>query len=85
MSFWVFYVVLAHEANRFHGPWISILIAGLECRAYPLSGGVCEAALAHVRDRVEAAYRRTNLFERRRQLMEDCATYLSGEDEVNFR
>ena len=52
---------------------------------YPLSGGVCEAALAHVRDRVEAAYGRTNLFERRRQLMEDCATYLSGEDEVNFR
>ena len=54
-------------------------------RVYPLSGGVCKAALAHVRDRVEAAYRRTNLFERRRQLMEDCATYLSGEDEVNFR
>ena len=54
-------------------------------RVYLLSGGVCKAALAHVRDRVEAAYRRTNLFERRRQLMEDCATYLSGEDEVNFR
>ena len=44
-----------------------------------------KAALAHVRDRVEAAYRRTNLFERRRQVMEDCATHLSGEDEVNFR
>ena len=32
---------------------------------------VCELALAHVhRDRVEAAYRRSDLFERRRALME---------------
>ena len=31
---------------------------------------VCEAALAHtVRDKTEAAYRRTDLFERRRELM----------------
>ena len=55
-------------------------------RVYPLSGGVCEAALAHtLKDRDEAAYRRTGPFELRRRLMEDCATYLSGEDEVNFR
>ena len=36
--------------------------------------------LAHVvQKRVEAAYRRTDLFERRRRLMEDWAAYLAGE------
>jgi len=40
---------------------------------------VAEAALAHVvQNRVEAAYRRTDLFERRRRLMEDWAEYLAG-------
>ena len=39
-----------------------------------------EAALAHVvRNRVEAAYRRTDLFDRRRRLMDDWAAYLAGE------
>ncbi len=39
--------------------------------------GVIEAALAHVvRNRVEAAYARSDLFERRRVLMEDWARYL---------
>ena len=38
---------------------------------------VAEAALAHVvRNQVEAAYRRTDLFERRRRLMDDWAAYL---------
>ena len=38
-----------------------------------------EAALAHkVRNQVEAAYRRTDLFERRRRLMDDWASYLAG-------
>ena len=41
---------------------------------------VAEAALAHkVRNRVEAAYRRTDLFERRRRLMNDWAAYLARE------
>ena len=41
---------------------------------------VIEAALAHVvQNRVEAAYRRTDLFERRRRLMKDWASYLAGE------
>ena len=41
---------------------------------------VIEAALAHVvQNRVEAAYRRTDLFDRRRRLMDDWAAYLSGE------
>ena len=39
---------------------------------------VIEAALAHVvRNRVEAAYARSDLFERRRRLMDDWAAYLS--------
>jgi integrase len=37
---------------------------------------VCEAALAHViEDRTEAAYRRGDLFEKRRKLMESWAVY----------
>ena len=41
---------------------------------------VIEAALAHVvQNRVEAAYRRTDLFERRRKLMDDWTAYLAGE------
>ena len=40
---------------------------------------VIEAALAHtVRNPTEAAYARSDLFERRRRLMDDWATYLSG-------
>ena len=39
---------------------------------------VVEAALAHVvRNKVEAAYRRTDLFQRRRRLMDDWAAYLA--------
>ena len=39
---------------------------------------VVEAALAHVvSNKVEAAYRRTDLFERRRRLMNDWAAYLA--------
>ena len=41
---------------------------------------VVEAALAHVvREKVEAAYRRSDLFERRRRLMNDWAAYLAGD------
>ena len=40
---------------------------------------VIEAALAHVvQNKVEAAYARSDLFERRRQLMGDWAEYLAG-------
>ena len=39
---------------------------------------VIEAALAHaVRNRVEAAYARSDLFERRRRLMDEWAAYLA--------
>ena len=47
-----------------------------ECTEAPRD--VCELALAHVnRDRVEAAYRRSDLFERRRTLMQQWADYLA--------
>ena len=40
---------------------------------------VIEAALAHVvRNRVEAAYVRSDVFERRRLLMDDWAAYLAA-------
>ena len=47
-----------------------------ECTETPRE--VCELALAHVnRDRVEAAYRRSDLFQRRRTLMQQWADYLA--------
>ncbi|MDE0450246.1 MAG: site-specific integrase [Gammaproteobacteria bacterium] len=50
-----------------------------ECTDTPRE--VCELALAHVnRDRVEAAYRRSDLFERRRALMQQWADYISAQD-----
>ena len=45
-----------------------------ETTAYP--GDVAEAALAHVvGDKVEAAYRRRDLFEKRGRLMDDWAAF----------
>ena len=47
-----------------------------ECTDAPRE--VCELALAHVNsDRVEAAYRRSDLFDRRRVLMHDWAAYVA--------
>ena len=44
---------------------------------------VVEAALAHVvQNKVEAAYARSDLFERRRRLMDDWSAYLAGERET---
>ena len=41
---------------------------------------VCEAALAHtVKDKAEAAYARSDLFDKRRKLMDAWATYLNPE------
>ena len=48
-----------------------------ECSEAPRD--VCELAVAHVStNRIEAAYRRTDLFERRRALMEQWAAFLFG-------
>ena len=52
-----------------------------ECSDAPRE--VCELALAHVNtNRIEAAYRRTDLFERRQLLMDEWAAYLDGEQRV---
>jgi integrase len=49
-----------------------------ECTGYPHE--VCEMALAHsVGNKVEAAYRRGDLFEKRRRLMVDWAEFCAGE------
>ena len=51
-----------------------------ECSDAPRE--VCELALAHVNsDRVEAAYRRTDLFERRRVLMEEWSRFVEDREE----
>ena len=43
---------------------------------------VAERALAHtVRDKVEAAYNRGTLFERRRRVMQAWADYVTGDDD----
>ena len=48
-----------------------------ECSDAPRE--VCELALAHVNtNSIKAAYRRTDLFERRRRLMDEWAAYLDG-------
>lgn len=48
-----------------------------ECTGYPHE--VCEMALAHtIENRAEAAYRRGDLFEKRRRLMDDWALFCSG-------
>ena len=48
---------------------------------------VCELALAHVNtNAIEAAYRRPDMFERRRALMEQWASFVSAtEDQVARR
>ena len=61
-----------------HGMRSSFRDWAAECTDAPRE--VCELALAHVNsDRVEAAYRRSDLFERRRALMEDWAAYLMAD------
>jgi integrase len=53
-----------------------------ECTDHP--NEVCEAALAHtLPSRVEAAYRRGDLLEKRRRLMEEWGTYCSARCQTN--
>ena len=59
-----------------HGFRSSFCDWAAECTDAPRE--VCELALAHVnRDRVEAAYPRSDLFDRRRVLMNDWAAYVA--------
>ena len=79
--------VLNHAAltDLLHGLGIDAVAHGFrssfrdwaaECTDAPRE--VCELALAHVNsDRVEAAYRRSDLFDRRRVLMNDWAAYVA--------
>ena len=54
-----------------------------ECTDVPRE--VCELALAHVNsDRVEAAYRRTDLFDRRRELTEQWSEFIVGAGENSY-
>ena len=49
-----------------------------ECTAFPSE--VAEMALAHaIRDKTESAYRRGDLFDKRRDLMQAWADYIDGE------
>ena len=60
-----------------HGFWSSFRDWAAEETDHPRE--VIEAALAHVvQNKVEAAYARSDLFERRRRLMDDWAVYLAG-------
>ena len=69
-----------------HGMRSSFRDWAAECSDAPRE--VCELALAHVNsDRVERAYRRTDLFDRRRKLMQEWADYigpLSGAESDTF-
>ena len=60
-----------------HGFRSSFRDRAAECSDAPRQ--VCELARAHVNtNSIEAAYRRTDLFERRRALMEQWAVFLAG-------
>lgn len=64
--------ITVHGFRSTFRDWVS------EATDYP--SDVAEMALAHtVGNKVEAAYRRGDLFEKRRRLMEDWAIYCSHE------
>lgn len=63
--------ITAHGFRSTFRDWAS------EQTSFP--SAVCEAALAHaIKDKTEAAYNRTDLFEKRRELMVTWADYCSG-------
>lgn len=64
-----------------HGFRSSFREWGAETTAFP--GAVLELALAHVnKDKVEAAYQRSDLFDRRRELMNAWGSYCDSNDNV---
>jgi integrase len=81
MSNMVFNMMLRRMDVPFtvHGFRSSFRDWAAECTNY--SREICEMALAHtVSNKVEAAYRRTDLFDRRRALMGEWATYVAKSD-----
>ena len=64
-----------------HGFRSSFRMWGAETTAYP--GAVLEAALAHVNpNEVEASYQRSDLFERRRELMQSWGNYCGSKGNI---
>jgi hypothetical protein len=64
------------EGATVHGFRSSFRDWAAECTNF--TNEVCEAALAHViENKAEAAYRRGDLFDKRRKLMEAWAAYLT--------
>ena len=58
---------------------LQVQLPGLAAERTDHPREVIEAALAHVvQNKVEAAYARSDLFERRRRLMDDWSEYLDG-------
>ena len=67
-----------------HGFRSSFRDFAAECTSYPHE--VCEMALAHaVASKVEAAYRRGDLFEKRRRLMDEWATHCLSKTQVGAK
>ncbi|MFZ5558692.1 MAG: tyrosine-type recombinase/integrase [Pseudomonadota bacterium] len=65
---------MGHNDLTVHGFRSTFRDWAAECTAYPRE--VCEMALAHIiSDKTEAAYRRGDLFEKRRRLMIDWAKF----------
>ena len=77
MTFWITLRRLGRTDITAHGFRSSFRDWAAEQTNVPRA--VCEAALAHtLRDRTEAAYHRTDLFERRRELMASWSAFASG-------
>ena len=79
MSEMVFFMALRRMGMTFttHGFRSAFRDWAAEQTSFPTE--VCEMALAHaVRNKVEAAYRRGDLFDKRRELMAAWATYAAG-------
>ena len=68
---------MGHDQLTVHGFRSSFRDWAAECTAFPAE--VAEMALAHkITDAVERAYRRGDLFEKRRQLAEAWAKFCDG-------
>ncbi len=74
------------EVATVHGFRSSFRMWAAEQTNYPRE--VCEQALAHkLPDRVEAAYMRSDFLEKRKQLMQDWANYITSQltqEEIDF-
>ena len=61
--------------HRRRAAWVPVELPGLAAERKSIPREVVEAALAHtVQNPTEAAYARSDLFERRRRLMDDWAS-----------